>query len=197
MNIVSAVENTEYQVLLPSANPLDKGEHMRLKGGLTLWIISMSIPFLLLIEFRYVLSGTYVDPTANQWLAISALVAMLITGLFAQMGSGAAKAGNRKGVLTHYGWAILFAFIAWILLGYQVVDGSMSIVSHYAEVFLPTQGMVDLFVTFALFGMISTRMRVKRLGDNVGNYWGVTSNTAFWWFVVIVWILLWINLYYI
>lgn len=184
-------------VLIPMQVELDQRELMKLRGGLTLMLMGLAVPILLLVELRYILVGTYISPHVHQGIGIAGLLVMIVAGIFNSLASKATKQNQPKAVLTHSGWAIFIGLIAWVLIGIQVVNRSMPGISHYGETYLVSAGTVDVYITFTLLAVYAARSRVKRLGDFVKNYWGVQSSAITWWFVTVVWLVIYIELYLI
>jgi heme/copper-type cytochrome/quinol oxidase subunit 3 len=194
--LAASTESTT-DVLYPMQQTLSKKDLFKLKGGLALWLASMAVPILLLFEFRYIIAGGYVAPQVTSWPAIAATVVLLISGLFTLGASWSAKKSNRPGILTNYNWALVLGVVAFILIGIPVCNGSLDPVSHYGETFLSTMGALDVYILFTWIGILATRSRVKRLGSRIENYWGVYATNIVWWFVIICWVVTWIQLYYL
>lgn len=198
VNILAASPNNgDNHVLYPMQQPLSRRDLFKLKGGLTLWLMGMAVPILLLFEFRFVIAGGYVAPQVTQWPAIAATVVLVVTGLFTFAASRSAKSMNRPGIVRNHNWALFFGIVAFILIGIPVTNGSLDPVTHYGETFLPTMGTIDVYLLFTWIGLLATRTRVKRLGSKIENYWGVYATNIVMWFVIVCWVVTWIQLYYL
>lgn len=183
--------------LYPMQFELTKEETMRLGGGLWLIMMSLSVPILLLFEVRYILAGSRVSSAASPWMGGIGLLLLLIVGFLLQGANGAAKKSDRKAIVRNYGWAFLFGLAAFIVIGWQVVDGQMSTVGHYGSMFMVTVGTGDFYILCAMLGVWATMARVRRLDANIKNYWGVTATGRFWWFVCAVWLVLYVLMYFL
>lgn len=183
--------------LYPMQSDLTNEERMRLRGGLSLFMMSLSVPILLLFEVRYIMTGSRVSPLANHWLGGIGLVLLLIVGFLLQGASRATKTVNRKAILRNYAWAFWFGFAAFIVIGWQVADRQMNTVGHYGSMFLVTVGTGDFYILCALISVYAAFSRVKRIDSDIKNYWGVHSTGAFWWFITAVWVVLYALMYFL
>ncbi|MCY0889055.1 MAG: hypothetical protein OWQ59_11440 [Alicyclobacillaceae bacterium] len=196
-NIEPNFENPTERVLYPMQYELDKEEQMRLRGGLTLWLISMSIPMVLLYELRYVISGKYVAPNANWLLGLLGLVAMVIAGLLTSAAVRSAKRHNQRAILIQTGWAFWFALAAMVLVGWQVCDRTINPISHFGEMFFVCQGTGAFYILTTIIAVLALRGRVKRLAGSIKNYWGASATNAFVWYVCVFWALLYLLIYWL
>lgn len=181
--------------LYPMQRKLDQEEQLRLKGGLVLWLMGMSVPILLLFELRYVLAGGYVDPSVSPTLGALGLVALVITAILNSMAKYTGNTVNRKRVSDLYGWSLLFTLAAFVLIGWHVVDHSVSSVSHYGMILMTTFGTVDFYVLSLLIAQLAARGRVRRLP--IENIWGLSATSYFAWFVVAVWVVIYVLMYFL
>lgn len=188
---------SEDPALYPMQEPLTRVDLMKLRGGLTLWLLTMSVPLLLLVEMRFILVGNYVSPHVYQGVGISALIVLIVSGLVMSMANRAAKNGNTKSILTNTSLTMWLGFAAWILIGIQVTNRTMHSTSHYGETYLVTAGLVDFYLTCLLIAVFAVRSRVKRLAGSLQNFWGVHATTTVWWFGVVAWLVVYLEMYII
>lgn len=183
--------------LYPMEFELSQEEKMRLRGGLSLFIMSMSVPIVMLFELRYIMAAGRVGVNANPWLGLIGLVFLVIAGIFLQVANAKTKTGDRRGILNDYGWAFLFGLIAFVLNGWQVANHSMSTTDHYDATLIVAVSVADFYLLCALLSVLAARGRVKRIANGVRNYWGIQSNSVFWWFVTIVWLVIYVLMYWL
>lgn len=183
--------------LYPMQTELTNEERMRLRGGLSLFMMSLSVPILLLFEVRYIMAGNLVSSIANPWLGGIGLLLLVIAGFLLHSASKSATLDNRKAILRNYAWAFWFGFAAFIVIGWQVADRQMNTVGHYGSMFLVTVGTGDFYIMCALLSVWAAYSRVKRIDSDVKNYWGVQSTGAFWWFITAVWVVLYVLMYFL
>jgi heme/copper-type cytochrome/quinol oxidase subunit 3 len=183
--------------LYPMQQELDTKTQMQLKGGLTLWLMGMSVPILLLFELRYVMVGGYVDPKANTVLGVLGLLGLLVGAVLLTTAQRSTANGNRKAIVTLYGVAFWFELAALILIGWQVFDRSLSTLSHYGMTFMAVAGTVDFYVFGGIIAILAARSRVKRLNAAIQDYWSTKSTMIYSWFLVVVWLVMFILLYFL
>ncbi|UOF89830.1 hypothetical protein LSG31_18440 [Fodinisporobacter ferrooxydans] len=179
------------------AIPLSKRELRALRGGFTLFIISMIIPFLVLINVRYIMADSYVSPEANQMIGLSAAIVMLISAGIARAGFVAARKDNQANVQLSLAYAMATGIIGLVLVFVQLVDGSVNPVSHFGEVFLIILGTVAFYLICGILTLFSAYRRVRMHGVGGLNYWGVESAAHFWMFVSLAWIVMYVVMYLI
>ncbi len=181
--------------LYPMQRELDTEEQMRLKGGLVLWLMGLSVPILLLVEVRYVMVGGYVDPHANPLLGTIGLVLLIISAILTSVAKRTSVPVSRGKVLGAYLWSVLFTLAAFILIGWHVVDHSESSLTHYGMTFVTAVGTADFYVFTLLVALMATHGRVKRL--NIRNTWGLSATNYYAWFVVAVWVVIYAFMYFL
>lgn len=167
----------------------------KLKGGFILILISITIPFLLLVNLRYLIVDSYVSPTANQTIGLIASILMVLSTFVISPSIKAVEKGDFANVYKRYGWTFLIALVAWILIGAQVVNHSISTVTHFGETFISTLGVIDTYILFGMVALISVRMRIKNMGTSISHVWGVRSTVMFWNYLILIWLILYAVLY--
>ncbi|QQE77494.1 hypothetical protein [Alicyclobacillus sp. SO9] len=172
-------------------------EAKKLYGGLSLWMLSMAVPFVMLVDLRYIMVGFFVSPDANQVLGALATIALIISGLWIGGATSAGKRGDLQAVARHEGYTMLFGWVGLVLSGWQLFNHSMNPVSHFGETYLAVVGISDFYMFVALIALISVVMRVKRLGLTINHRWAIQSTAAIWRFIVIAWIAMYILMYLI
>lgn len=176
--------------------PLDHKEMRKLRGGLSLMLISMAIPFLSLINVRFILAGGFVSPQASEGLGAAAVIIMVLSGLFTLPLMNAAKAGDKAKTQQYVNLTMLFGLVAFVLIGVQVVNSTVSPVEHFGEIFLTALGTVDFYLLGGLIAWLSVSMRVSRQGLE-SNYWGAESISLTWRFMVLSWLVMYAVFYLI
>lgn len=186
---------TDQLTLYPMQNKLDTEEQLKLKGGFVLWLMAMSVPILLLFELRYVMVGGYVDPAANPLLGGIGLVLLIISATFTSVAKRTGGPDHRRTALGSYAWSIWCTLAAFILIGWHVVDGSESTLTHYGMTFMTAVGVVDFYVLCMVLAVWATRGRVKHFV--MQNTWGLSATSYFAWFIVAVWVIIYVLMYFL
>lgn len=181
--------------LYPMQHELDTEEQLRLKGGLILWLMGLSVPIFLLFELRYVMVGGYVDPHANPLLGGIGLALLIIAAILTSVAKRTGLPISRGKVLSAYTWSLLCVLAAFILIGWHVVDASESSLTHYGMTFIALVGTVEVYILTLLVALMATHGRVKRL--NIRNTWGLSATNYYAWFIVGVWIVIYVLMYFL
>jgi len=170
-------------------------ENRKYRAAFAIVMMSMAMPFLTLLNVRYILAGGYVSPEANQVIGLIAALLMIISAGTIGSAVKAYKQGNAAKVQRNIFWTFGLGLVSFVLIGFQMVNHSVDIVTHYGETFVTTLGAVDVYVLIGLIVLLALRSRVIRLWGAADHSWGMQSNAMFWRFVVVVWLVMYVQLY--
>jgi cytochrome c oxidase subunit 3 len=177
--------------------PLSERDLRKLRGGLSLFMIGFAVPILVLTNVRFLLAGAYVSPQASEVVGLIATILMVVSGLIGATAMRNARQGNGQKALAYLGATLLLGLAAFIVIGIQVVNQSVSTVEHFGMIFLTSLGAIELYIVGALLAMWSAHIRGRKFGLSVDNYWGVESTVLFWQLTVVGWFVLYVVLYLI
>lgn len=164
--------------------------------GLALFLISESIPIIVLINVRYVLAGAYVSPDVSPYLGGIAPTALLAASALIALQALRAAAGRKPPDTAR----LLSAAIGVGLLGlltqvWPLFQRPVNPMTHYGEIYLTTVGTGGFFTFVTLLMLFGAALRAKRLGLSDREYWGIESSVWFWTFNAAAWLALYVSLY--
>ena len=178
-----------------SVEPISTADHRKFRAGFALVLMSLAMPFLVLFNTRYLLAEGYVSPEANQVIGALATILMLISFFTVGAANRAYLAGNAVSTRKQLSWTIFFGIVSFALIGTQVVNHSVNVVSHFGEIFVTTLGAADLYLMIGMVSLVGLRTRVQRLWGTKDHTWGMTSNVILWRFIAVAWLIMYVELY--
>ncbi|MCF8565339.1 cytochrome c oxidase subunit 3 [Alicyclobacillus tolerans] len=191
-----SVNQSAAKATMPEApEKITAADHRKLRGGLTLVLLSAMMPFLVMIDVRYLLTDGYVSPEANQAIGLISAILMLLSGIWIGGAVRAGQKGNLLSFLRHLATTFVLGAASLVLTGVQLFNHSVDIVSHYGETFVTTLGLMDVYILVGLISLLALRMRVKRLGTSMDHSWGMKGNMIAWRFIVVACLVMYVQLY--
>ncbi|OPG16324.1 cytochrome c oxidase subunit 3 [Ferroacidibacillus organovorans] len=183
-----------------SSRTLNAEERMALntsRGGFTILIASQIVPFVMLVNLRYILSGSYVSSGLDQATGAVFTILFIISAITAYAGIQAtnrsdSKASARMSVLT-----MVLGWIAVIMMSYQFWMHAFQTDGRFGEGYLVTIGAFVIYFIASLVGLLSGKMRASRVGIDDSNRFSIGATFKFWIFLQLMWVVLYVVYYFI
>ncbi|KUO96642.1 cytochrome c oxidase subunit 3 [Ferroacidibacillus organovorans] len=167
------------------------------RGGFTILIASQIVPFVMLVNLRYILAEAYVSPSLDQATGAVFTILFVISAITAYAGLQAtnrsdSKASARMSVLT-----MVLGWIALIMMGYQFWEHAFQTDGRFGEGYLVTIGAFAIYFIASLIGLLSGKMRASRVGIDDSNRFSIGATFKFWIFLQLMWVVLYVVYYFI
>ena len=172
-------------------------EHKKIHGAFYLFLFSMSVPYVLMINLRYIMIGGFVPPLLDQTTGAVETVLAIASAVTAWMAYSRSRAGNAAGYRAAAQLTLSLGLIATLMLLYELWVHPLNPMSHYGETFLATVGLCVVMQLMGLLALWASASRVKRMGMTDSLRHGYELVSIFWMFNVVTWIVVYIELYYL
>lgn len=166
-------------------------------GAFVIFLFSMSVPYFVMINVRYIMVAGFVPSTVDQTTGVIETVLMVLSGLTALAASRALKGNNAKLYRTNGILTMILGGLATLMLIWEWWFHPFDPMSHYGETFLTTIGLCVFMHLVGLGVLMAANMRMKRVGITEANALGYRLNNVFWMFIVVTWVAMWLQLYFI
>lgn len=166
-------------------------------GSFVIFLFSMSVPYFVMINVRYIMVAGFIPSSIDQTTGAIETALMVISGLTALAASSALKSGKHNAYRTNVIFTILLGSVATLMLVWEWWFHPFDPMSHYGETFLTTIGLCVVMHLIGLLVLGAASSRMKRVGVTTENKLGYRLNVVFWMFVVVTWIAMYVQLYFI
>lgn len=172
-------------------------EHRKMRSAFAIFLFSMSVPYFMMINVRYIMIGGFVPPALDQMTG-GIETALLIISLLTAVGAARrVKNGDALGYKRLTDATLLFGGIGTLMQVYELWYHPMNPMSHYGETFLATIGLSMVMGLIGLLVLYAGRERIKRIGITEEKQLGYEMVSWFWIFTVITWLAMYIDLYFL
>ena len=172
-------------------------ETIKVMGSFILFLFSMSVPYFLMINVRFLMVAGYVPSAVDQTTGIIESLLLVFSAIAALFSRKAIRSEN----IAAYRWNTLFTLLlgtmATLMMVWEFWFHPVDAMSHYGETFLSTVGLCVFMQVAGLLTLLASRSRSKFLGINADNQIGYRTPVYFWVFVVISWLVMYAELYFI
>ena len=172
-------------------------EHKKLHGAFYLFLFSMSVPYFLMINLRYVMIGGFVPPLLDQTTGAVETVLAIASALTALLAYRRARAENAAGYRQATRFTLSLGLVATVMQLYELWVHPLNPMSHYGETFLATIGLCVVMQLMGLLALWAASSRVGRMGMTDSLRHGYELVSIFWIFNVIAWVVMYIELYFL
>lgn len=166
-------------------------------GSFVIFLFSMSVPYFVMINVRYIMVAGFVPATVDQTTGAIETGLMILSAITAL--SALKALGNKNASMYRTNVLITTALgaIATLMLIWEWWFHPFDPMSHYGETFLTTIGLCVVMHLIGIGTLLAAASRIKRVGMNEENALGYRLNAVFWLFVVVTWAAMYVELYFI
>lgn len=165
------------------------------RGGFTLLVASQAVPIIVLINLRYVMAASYVSSHVDQLTGALISLVMIASGLVAWLALMNVKQRNRSQLNRYFWITMVLGAIAAVMALYQLWFHGVNSVGHYGETYLTITGVLAGYMVIGLVALYSGKSRNWRVGLNDDNEFSVGSTFKYWIFIVLAWLIMYLDLY--
>ena len=165
------------------------------RGGFSLLVASQAVPIIVLINLRYVMAASYVSPHVDQLSGALISLVMIASGLAAWLALMNVKQRNKMQLNRFFWITMVLGAIAAVMAFFQLWFHGVNSVGHYGETYLTITGVLAGYMLIGLIALYSGMARNWRVGLNDDNEFSVGSTFKYWIFIVIAWLIMYLDLY--
>ena len=165
------------------------------RGGFALLVISQSVPVVVLVNLRYVMATSYVSPSVDQLSGALITLLMLASGLSAWVVLMNGQPKNQRQLNRHFVVTMTLGALAAVMALFQLWFHGVDSVGHYGETYLTITGVMAGYMIIGLIALYSGKTRNLRVGLNEDNEFSVISTFKYWIFIVLAWLVMYLDLY--
>ena len=165
------------------------------RGGFTLLVASQAVPIVVLINLRFVMAASYVSSHVDQLTGALISLVMIASGLSAWLALMNVKQRNRLQLNRYFWITMVLGAIAAVMALYQLWFHGVNSVGHYGETYLTITGVLAGYMVIGLVALYSGKSRNWRVGLNDDNEFSVGSTFKYWIFIVLAWLIMYLDLY--
>ncbi len=170
-------------------------EKRKMRSAFAIFLFSMSVPYFMIINLRYIMIGSFVPPALDQVTGAIQTILLVISLFTAVASVRRMQKVDGVGYKRMIDATLLIGGIGTLMQVYELWYHPMNPMSHYGESFLATIGLAIVMGIIGLFVLVAGRERVKRVGVTDEKQLGYELASWFWVFTVITWLALYIELY--
>ncbi|PWI57404.1 cytochrome c oxidase subunit 3 [Sulfoacidibacillus thermotolerans] len=170
-------------------------EQRKMRSAFAIFLFSMSVPYFMMINVRYIMSGGFIPPALDQTTGAIQTVLLVISLLTAVAAVRRVQQGDGRGYKRMTDVTLFLGGVGTLMQGYELWYHPLNPMSHYGETFLATVGLSVVMGLVGLLVLAAGRERVKRIGVTPERQLGYELSSWYWVFTVITWVALYVELY--
>ena len=165
--------------------------------GFRLFVLTQTVPFILIWATAYLFNGLYVSPRLNQWTGAAESLALVVSGLCATRAVAALRQSDGAGFLAGFKAAMLLGLVNLGLLAYQWGTRFVPVSSRFGEIYYILTGVSAFYTAVALAAMLLAFLRAARTGWGPHSYWDAEAAMTLWNFQVLMAVISYLIVYWI
>ncbi len=172
-------------------------EIMAYRWGFRIFLVSQSVPFILIFANWYMFDGYYVSPLANRWLGGGEAFLGLVSGWIAWRALQAIRHGHLEAMIQGFRAAAIAGFGQLMLLAYQWGTRFIPPGTRYGEVYYTLTGVSGFYEVAGIFVLVAISIRAARVRFTADFHWDAEAAEYFWIFQMVTGFLAYLLLYWI
>ncbi|AUW92915.1 MAG: cytochrome C oxidase subunit III [Sulfobacillus thermotolerans] len=167
------------------------------RWGFRIFLVSQSVPFILIFADWYMFDGYYVSPVASKWLGSIEAFFGLLSGLIAWQALQAIRAGHLMAMIQGFRRAAVIGGAQLVLLAYQWGTRFIPPGTRYGEVYYTLSGVSGFYELIGIFVLVAISFRAARVQFTAHYHWDAEAAEYFWIFQMVAGFLSYLFLYWI
>ncbi|WP_053961165.1 cytochrome c oxidase subunit III [Sulfobacillus thermosulfidooxidans] len=167
------------------------------RWGLRIFLVSQSVPFILIFADWYMFDGYYVSPKVNGWLGAVEILLDLLSGLIAWQAVVAIRHNRLMEMVQGFRRAAVLGSLQLFILAYQWGTRFIPPGTRYGEVYFTLTGVSGFYELVGIFVLIAISFRAARVQFTDEYHWDADAALYFWIFQMVGSLLSYLFLYWI
>ncbi len=167
------------------------------RWGFRIFLVSQSVPFILLFSDWYMFDGYYVSRVVDKWLGSAEALLALVSGYMAWRALQAIRQGRLTDMVQGFRRAAVAGAAQLVVLAYQWGTRFIPPGTRYGEVYYTLTGVSGFYELIGVFVLLAISVRAARVQFTANFHWDAEAAEYFWIFQMVAGLLSYLFLYWI